>query len=143
MTEPTNPPGMPEPNPNPMVEVPYLELQDLRQRAIPQEELDYLRALPGRLAEMEQLASERNSFESQLADMTQERDRLKQLLLGIVPEMDRFEPGWPTASVARTAFQGETPEEIAGKMGDWEASRTQKSSEWNSLKNYVRIQASV
>jgi hypothetical protein len=139
----TNPPGMPEPNPNPMVEIPYLELQDLRQRAIPQEELDFFRALVERLPELERAQGERNTLQIALNDMTQERDRLKALLLQIVPSMEAFDSGYPQATVARTAFAGETPEEIALKMAEWDAARAQKASEWNSLVNYVRTQATV
>jgi hypothetical protein len=139
----TNPPGMPEPNPNPMVEIPYLELQDLRQRAIPQEELDFFRALVERLPELERAQGERNTLQTALNDMTQERDRLRGLLMETVPTLEAFDSGYPQATVARTAFAGETPEEIALKMAEWDAARAQKASEWNSLVNYVRTQATV
>lgn len=139
----TNPPGMPEPNPNPMVEVPYLELQDLRQRAIPQEELDFFRALVDRLPELERAQGERNTLQMALNDMQQERDRLKNLLLGVLPSLDEFNVDYPQATIARTAFEGSTPEEIAEKMALWDAARTQKASEWNALKNHVRTQATV
>jgi hypothetical protein len=130
-------------DPNPMVEIPYLELQDLRQRAIPQEELDFFRAMVERLPALEQAAGERNSLQQALNAMEQERDRLKQLLLGVVPTLEEFSVDYPRATIARTAFAGETPEEIAEKMALWDAGRTQKASEWNSLVNYVRTQATV
>lgn len=139
----TTPPGMPVPDPNPMVEIRYLELQDLRQRAIPQEELDFFRATIERLPALEQAAGERNTLSMALNAMEQERDRLKQLLLGVVPSMQEFSVDYPQATIARTAFSGETPEEIAEKMALWDAARMQKASEWNSLINHVRTQATV
>lgn len=134
---------LPPVDPNPMVQVPWLELQDLRQRAIPQDELDFFRAMVDRLPELERAHGERNTLRMSLDAMTQERDRLKQLLLGVVPTLEQFSVDYPQATIARTAFAGNSPEEIAEKMAMWDAGRTQKASEWNSLVNYVRTQATV
>lgn len=134
---------LPPVDPNPMVQVPWLELQDLRQRAIPQEELDFFRAMVERLPGLEQAAGQRNTLEMALNAMEQERDRLKQLLLGVVPSLQEFSMDYPQATIARSAFSGETPEEIAEKMALWDAARSQKASEWNSLVNHVRTQATV
>lgn len=119
------------------------ELRELRFSMPSPEEMANLRALVQRLPELEQAAGERNTLRMSLSDMTQERDRLKQLLLGVVPSLDEFSVDYPQATIARTAFAGETPEEIAEKMALWDAARTQKASEWNALKNYVRTQATV
>lgn len=134
---------MPPGDPNPMVEVPILELEDLRRRAIPQEELDFFRATIERLPALEAAASERSGLAAQVSDITQERDRLKNLLVGIVPDLEAFSTDYPQATIARTAFAGETPEEIAEKMALWDAHRSQKASEWSSLINNVRQQATV
>lgn len=96
-----------------------------------------------RIPELEQRAGEANTLAMSLSDMTQERDRLKQLLLGIVPSLEQFSTDYPQATVARTAFQGDTPEEIALKMAEWDSARAQKAGEWNSLVNNVRTQATV
>lgn len=135
----TMPPG----DPNPMVEIPILELEDLRRRAIPQEELDFFRATIERLPALEAAAGERNTLSQALSDMTQERDRLRGLLLGVVPDMEAFNIDYPQATIARTAFSGETPEEIAEKMTLWDAARAQRASEWSALINNVRTQATV
>lgn len=96
-----------------------------------------------RISELEQLASRANNLGMDLNDMTQERDRLRNLLLDCVSRLETFSPDYPQATVARTAFQGETPEEIALKMAEWDAARAQKSTEWSSLVNNVRTQATV
>lgn len=137
-------------DPNPMVEIPQLELQglrdeleDLRSRAISQDELDYLRTLPARVETAERLAGERNTLATRLDEMTQERDRLRALLLGIVPSMQSFGFEYPQASIARTAFAGSTPEEIADKMFQWDDARGQRAAEWAALINNIRTQATV
>lgn len=134
---------MPPGDPNPMVEIPVLELEDLRRRAIPQEELDFFRATIERLPALEAAAGERNTLAQSLSDMTQERDRLRGLLVGLVPDLEAFSVDYPQATIARSAFAGETPEEIAEKMTLWDAARAQKSSEWSALVNNVRTQATV
>jgi aminopeptidase C len=87
--------------------------------------------------------ADQNNLQMSLSDMTQERDRLKALLLSVVPNLEAFNIDYPAAAIARTAFQGGSPEEVAEKMALWDASRAQRISEWNSLVNNVRTQATV
>lgn len=96
-----------------------------------------------RISELEQLASRANNLGMELADMTQERDRLRNLLLDCVSRLETFSPDYPQATIARTAFNGATPEEIAEKMADWDVARAGKSSQYNQIVNYVRTQATV
>lgn len=130
-------------DPNPMVEISQQELSDLRRRAIPQEELDFFRNMVERLPELESAMGERNSLRMEVNDITQERDRLRALLVNLVPDLESFSVDYPQATIARTAFSGETPEEIADKMAQWDAARSQKATEWSSLVNNVRTQATV
>lgn len=102
-----------------------------------------LQGIAARIPELEQRAGEANTLAMSLNDMTQERDRLRGLLLDCVARLDAFSPDYPQATIARTAFQGQTPEEVADKMMEWDATRAQKNSEWGSLVNYVRTQATV
>lgn len=142
MTQPNLPPGM---TMIPEAELADLraQLEDLESRAIPQSQLDFYRATVDRIPELEAAMAERNNLRTQLSDQSQEKDRLRGLLLQIVPSLEAFNVDYPQATIARTAFAGDTPEEIAEKMAMWDAARQQKTSEWNSLVNNVRTQATV
>lgn len=102
-----------------------------------------LQGIAARIPELEQRAGEANTLAMSLSDMTQERDRLRALLLDCVARLEAFSPDYPEASAARLAFQGNTPEEIADKMMNWDVARAGKSSTYGQLVNYVRIQATV
>lgn len=102
-----------------------------------------LQAIAARIPELEQRAGEANTLAMSLSDMTQERDRLRTLLLECVARLEAFSPDYPQATIARTAFQGDTPEEIADKMAEWDVERAAKGSAYSQLVSYVRIQATV
>lgn len=121
----------------------YAELGALRETAVSPEQLAALRERAAMVGPLEQQAAEANNLRAQVNDLGQERDRLRQLLLSIVPSLDTFDPDYPPATAARVAFAGETPEEIAEKMALWDVARSQKATEWSSLKNNVRTQATV
>lgn len=138
-----------------MVEIPEEEYQRLlaaEERAVQLETLtDNLRTMVARaqneagvaVEERDRALTERNNLSASLSDVTQERDRLKNLLLGVVPSLEQFSTDYPQATIARTAFNGATPEEVGEQMASWDAARAQKASEWSSLVNHVRTQATV
>ncbi len=92
--------------------------------------------------QLENMTGQRNNAMMAVSDITQERDRLRGLLLATVGEMEGFTPNYPTAQVARFAFTG-TAAQIQQKMAAWESARNDQNSAYLSLVNYVRIQATV
>lgn len=108
-----------------------------------QARIDELQVRAAMVPDLEARAAQANNLAMDLSDMTQERDRLKALLLGLVPDLEAFSTDYPQATIARTAFTGETPEEVAEKMAIWDAARAQKAFEWSSLVNKVRTQATA
>lgn len=96
------------------------------------------------LHEMARRSGRVNALEEQLADMTAERDRLRELLLTCAREMAELRPEYPTAEQAMMSIGAPMlPEERRERMAQWDNTRANYLSGWDSYVNTFRTQATV